>query len=536
MKPAVDTQKLIDLQKNIIVLTDGLNIIQTNKAFLDFFGFNSLNEFQQKHNCISDLFETDPNNIFLTKKTNNILWTNLLLENKKKEYKVQISDKNRQKFIFQISYTVLNKDEDKIILAVSFNDITQNELLNNTLESNIIAKTDQLEQKNKELKQINLLLNQSSEIINNYIDVSKTDLKGNITYASQMFCDTMEYTKEELLGQSHNIVRSPYSSKETYVKLWDNIQNNRIFTGTIQNKTKSGNIIWFEALIQPEYDLNGKKIGYVAYRKNITNEKNLQKLVDEQIEQIRQKDSQLHEQAKITAMSKMIENIAHQWRQPLSIISTVATGLILKLEHNIFDKDEALNNLNKLDESAQFLSHTIDDFSGFFKRDKVKKNFNLVNLCQKCLSMIQSSLDNDKIKIITDIQDDNIIINGYENELSQAVINILNNSKDILETKPNNERFIFTSIQRISNNAVITISDSGEGIDQEIIKHIFEPYFTTKHQSQGTGIGLYMTKEIITKHFLGEIIVQNKETIYNNKNYKGASFIITIPIIDSSIE
>ncbi|MEA2050966.1 MAG: PAS domain-containing sensor histidine kinase [Campylobacterota bacterium] len=375
-----------------------------------------------------------------------------------------------------------------------------------------------------------LSINIEEDILNNYIDVTKTNLDGYITYASQMFCDTMEYTKDELIGKSHNIVKYEHTDKKTYDKLWNQISNNQPYTGVIQNKTKSGKAIWFEVLIKPLFDNNGEKNGYIAYRKNITTQKQLQLLVDKQIEEIREKDRQLNEQSKILAMGKMIENIAHQWRQPLSVISTVASGMILKLEHNMFDKKEAIQNLQVLEESSQYLSNTIDDFRDFFKSDKEKRVFSLNKNCTKCISMLQDTLKNNNIKIIKDEKTKDILINGYESELSKSIINILNNAKDALNEQNYQNKFIFAEIKSDDKNAYITISDNGGGIDKNIIDNIFEPYFTTKHQSQGTGLGLYMTKEIIEKHFKGEIKAENKTINYENNEYVGASFIISIPL------
>ncbi|MEA3383155.1 MAG: PAS domain-containing sensor histidine kinase [Campylobacterota bacterium] len=367
-------------------------------------------------------------------------------------------------------------------------------------------------------------------ILNNYIDVTKTDLNGIITYASQMFCDTMGYTKEELVGKSHNIVKYELANTNIYKKLWEKISNDLPFTGTIQNKTKNSNIISFEILIEPDYDDNNNKIGYVAYRKNITTQKRLQEIIDIQVDKIREKDRQLNEQSKIIAMGEMIENIAHQWRQPLSLISTIASGMVLKIEHKIFNQEEALKNLTLLEETSQQLSHTIEDFRDFFKTDEIRKKFSLNKNCQKCASIVKASFDNYNIKIIKDEKDHFITIYGYEHELAQSVINILNNAKDALKDKENDCKFIFTTLHKEDENAVITIADSGGGIDDDIINNIFEPYFTTKHQSQGTGIGLYMTKEIIEKHFRGQISVKNKETLYKDNLFYGAEFKITLPL------
>ena len=386
------------------------------------------------------------------------------------------------------------------------------------------------EKTNKELHQINQLLVESNEVLNNYIDVSKTDLYGNITYVSNMFCETMGYRRDELIGKSHNIVRSPYSNDDVYKKMWEEISNNRTFTTTIQNQTKTGELIWFEALIKPEYDKNGNKTGYVAYRKNITEQKTLKELVDKQIEQIRQKDKQLYEQSKINAMGNMIHNIAHQWRQPLSLISSVASSLSLKLELGVFEKDDAINNLEELNRSVQFLSNTINDFSTFFQKDKEEKDMDIVETMNGIVESLKETADRENIRIVKSFSSDSIIFRGYRSDLIQAVLNILNNAVDALKDIPKDQRLVFIDISQNRVDLDIKISDTAGGIPENIIGNILEPYFTTKHESQGTGLGLYMTREIVTKLLKGNLTAGNEKIEYNGKEYNGASFNIRLPL------
>ena len=522
-RKCIDTQKIIDTQKNIIVITNGAGLVQSNKAFLDFFDVDSSEFFKSKYGCICNLFEFEENKNYLQKSMNGEVWIDYLLNNSDSLNKVKIADKNNNMNIFEIESEIFYKDNEEILQIVSFHDITKSELRKNELENSLVEKS-------KELDSINKLFIDSTDVINNYADVSKTDLKGMITYVSKMFCATTGYSKDELIGRCHNIVKSPNKSKEFYRDMWETIEKGDIYKGIIENKTKDGELISFETMIKPDYDENGKKIGYIAFRKNITNEKILQMLVDEQVEQIRKKDKLLHDQSKIASMGKMIENISHQWRQPLSVISTVASGLIVKFEYDMVDKDDAIKNLHILDESSQFLSKTIDDFRDFFKKDKIRKEFNLKETITKSIELVKITLNESSIELFQDLAQEDIIVDGYENELVQALVNILNNSKDILELKEDKGRYVFISLKNIKNNGVITIYDNGGGCEENIISNIFEPYFTTKHQSQGTGIGLYMTSEIIFKHFNGDISVINKEFQYNSKNYTGACFEIKLPL------
>ena len=245
--------------------------------------------------------------------------------------------------------------------------------------------------------------------------------------------------------------------------------------------------------------------------------------------QIRQKDKLLYQQSKMAAMGEMIGNIAHQWRQPLSAISTAASGMKIQKEFGNLSDKIFFETTDKIVEITQHLSKTIDDFRNFFKTDKEKAKFNLKSVIEKDLVLLEAIFKNNDILLIKEL-DDNIVIDGYENELTQALLNIVNNAKDIVKEKPLSEdKFIFINTFLEGDNAIVSIKDNGGGIPDDIIDKIFEPYFTTKHQSQGTGIGLYMTRQIIVDNMHGSIEVENDSYEYNGKEYKGAKFTITLP-------
>ena len=233
----------------------------------------------------------------------------------------------------------------------------------------------------------------------------------------------------------------------------------------------------------------------------------------------------LHQQSKMAAMGEMIGNIAHQWRQPLSTITTASSGIVLQKQMGILSDEFFIEALKKINSSAQHLSKTIDDFRNFFSPNKIKTKIFIEDLFTTTLNLISSQFSAKDIKIIKSIE--NIELYTYENELVQALINILNNARDELIKLPSSEeKLIFIDVLKNTeeNNIEIIIKDNAGGIEEEYLQKIFEPYFSTKHKSQGTGIGLYMTEEIIVKHLNGQIIVENKEFMYNNKNHKGAEF------------
>ncbi|MEA3354486.1 MAG: HAMP domain-containing sensor histidine kinase [Campylobacterota bacterium] len=231
-------------------------------------------------------------------------------------------------------------------------------------------------------------------------------------------------------------------------------------------------------------------------------------------------------------MGEMIGNIAHQWRQPLSVISTVSTGIKLQNEFGALN-DETLNKYcDQINENAQYLSQTIDDFKNFVKDDRELTTFNLHDTLQSFLYLMEPSIKTHHIDIVYDISDD-LEIQGYQNELKQCFINIFNNSKDVLNEQAKEHRTIkITAAKKENDKVIIKFTDSGGGIPEDIIDKIFEPYFTTKHQSQGTGLGLHMTYNIIVNGMGGEMDVYNVEfsCIEKKTTCKGAEFVLQIPL------
>ena len=247
-------------------------------------------------------------------------------------------------------------------------------------------------------------------------------------------------------------------------------------------------------------------------------------MILKEIEQNKEKDKILYQQSKMASMGEMISNIAHQWRQPLSMITSLASGVKVQKMVNISTQESELKALDDIMKSAQYLSSTIDDFRDFFKPDKLQSFVKLNNVFEKIFKLLSFKHRNNDIKIIKNIEE--ITLNTYENELIQVFINIMNNAKDALENCE--EKLLFIDAYEDKNKIIIEIKDNAGGIQKEHIHRVFEPYFTTKHKSQGTGIGLYMVKEILTRHMNGNIEVENSKYEYNGKSYLGAKFTVTL--------
>ena len=309
-------------------------------------------------------------------------------------------------------------------------------------------------------------------------------------------------------------------------------------TASFLKKNKKTNeipIIFLTAAFKDdEFQQKGFAVGAVDYlTKPINNHQLVNKLrlyieLFKKNKQLLNNQEVLQEQSKLASMGEMIGNIAHQWRQPLSVISTSATGMLMQKEFGILTDEKLIDTCNTINNNAQYLSKTIDDFKNFIKGDTLEEKYSLNTNINNLLSIVSSSLKQHNINIIFDIQDCNIM--GYPNELNQCIINIINNAKDALENIDQNDRYIFISSILNNNKVEIHIQDTAHGISDDVINKIFEPYFTTKHKSQGTGLGLSMTYKLITEHMKGKVFVKNKEFNYENKDYKGANFTIILDI------
>lgn len=258
--------------------------------------------------------------------------------------------------------------------------------------------------------------------------------------------------------------------------------------------------------------------------------KNLEDKIAFEIKQNEEKNRILMHQSKMAAMGEMLENIAHQWRQPLSTISVCTSGMELKKSLSKLDDKEFFDSINHIKSSVSYLSNTIDDFRNFLDQNKFISSVETNNLLKKVLDILNPSFANHNINVIKNIDEFEFI--SIENELIQVLMNILTNAKDALKELDNQKsRYIFIDIKKESDiNLNIDIYDNGLGVNGEIIDRIFEPYFTTKHKSKGTGIGLYMSKLLVETHLKGKISVKNYKFIYKENELLGAKFRIILPL------
>ncbi len=467
-----------------------------------------------------------------------------------------------------------------------------------------------------------------------YYITSTTDINGIITDASNAFCEISGYSKEELIGKPHNIVRHPDMGNEVFKELWKTISKGDIWFGKIKNKTKNGKAYWVDATIEPLFDEERNILGYKAIRFDITDRKKLKKkykqkrrLLDEFklviqtvnsgiafldvehnfivanpyilklleytedeiltkkcteltapefkeenfqaytiaketlvaqkiIKQCLKKDGsrvwtetvyqffdekrmlvviknidsykELEEKNKIfltqskqAAMGEMIAMIAHQWRQPITTIATILSKMKIKYDLDILNKNDFNSDFTKTKSIINHLSKTIDTFQDYFK-EKQGNKVSVTDLFERVSNIILPILKNYSISLVFN---DSSIECLVDDRLDQVLLNIYQNSSDALKNNDSVEKkIILTSVLEDDNKQiVIRISDNGGGIREEIIEKIFTPYFSTKSKN-GSGLGLYMSKEIVENHIGGTLKVRNTDT--------GACFEIIVPSLN----
>lgn len=233
--------------------------------------------------------------------------------------------------------------------------------------------------------------------------------------------------------------------------------------------------------------------------------KSLESKVDEEIKKQREQEQLLIHQSKLASMGEMISNIAHQWRQPLNALSLVIQNIKFAYEMDDLDKDYLDKSVSKANLLTSNMSKTIDDFRDFVKPNKLKADFDLQKSIEEAISLVEASFSHNEIEIEKEFDADGFKINGFKNEFEQAVLNILNNSKDALIERKIEDKKIIIKTEIKNNEYIISFIDNATGINDKILPKIFEPYFTTKEEGKGTGIGLYMVKTIIEKNMKGKI-------------------------------
>ncbi|HIC45076.1 MAG TPA: HAMP domain-containing histidine kinase, partial [Sulfurimonas sp.] len=248
----------------------------------------------------------------------------------------------------------------------------------------------------------------------------------------------------------------------------------------------------------------------------------LEKKVENSLSQIRMNDQILIEKSRLAAMGEMIEQIAHQWRQPLNILALINQNLYFKVQLNTIHNDDCIEAHDKINDQLQYMSQTIDDFRNFSQPNKEQEAFVIEEVIKSSLNLSEGSLKYAKVTSLVVSKLEHKIF-GVRHEMMQVFMNLIKNVQDVVIQKKIQDPWLKFFIQEEGDKIKILIKDNAGGIELSKIDKVFDPYFSTKKALQGTGIGLYMSKEIIEKSMLGSISVTNSEI--------GAVFEMLLPKI-----
>ncbi len=282
-------------------------------------------------------------------------------------------------------------------------------------------------------------------------------------------------------------------------------------------------------IVGEEYLNDETEIGDIA--KLVVDKLNYIQERNQFIVDLKEQEKIIIHQSKMASLGEMISNIAHQWRQPLSVISTIASGIQMQQEHGVLDLKTLAQNMEEIVLHTKSLSSTIDTFRNFTSKDLNISNFSINQTIENVYKQEVLNLEDNNIKLFVSFLETDVVILGSQDGLGKCLVDMIENAKDVL-LKNNSEdnRLIFLNTKVANNQLEIEIKDNGGGITEEIISKIFEPYFTTKHQSQGTGISLYMHYKLILDQFKGLITVKNISYQYNEIDCTGACFTIYLPL------
>ena len=421
----------------------------------------------------------------------------------------------------------LTKSIDKIIQTIKKTKKGDNKARTN------LQRHDEMGLLSKEFDNLLQKLSDQYTLLNSVIE-STPDLiffkdyknfDGRYIGCNEAFCKFTGIEKKDIIGKNDfDLFDDPtavfFRSKDQQVLLSLDSQRNEEWV-----TYPDGRKALKDMVKTPLYDSENNLVGIIGIGRDIT-----QKTLDRK--ELEKKNILIYQQSKLASLGEMLANIAHQWRQPLNVVSTAASAIQLQKEMGTLNDELMVEELEAIINSARYLSQTIDDFRNFISNSKAaKQEVYIKSVIDELQSLVKASLVNNFIDFEVNIKDNpKMMLSG--SEFLQALLNIISNAKDVLKNSDKNIKVIIMDVEKSkeSNSLSITIYDNGGGVPDKIKEKIFEPYFTTKHQFQGTGIGLYMTLQIITKSLNGNIDVSNTNFEYKGEKLYGASFKITIPL------
>ncbi len=343
-----------------------------------------------------------------------------------------------------------------------------------------------------QLKNRTQSLQKELEDIFNRVIIIHFDLNGTILKVSNAYENIFGYDKKELIGVS--IDKGYVSPSKPSQPIWKFLEEEGFFSGEMQLFDKEGQPYWMHKQIIKKYNNSGQHVGFISISHDIT----AIKLYQEQ-------QRRIVDQSRHALMGEMISMIAHQWRQPLSTLTSITSQLRIESELGHLDKQSLADKVKETDRIIAHLSATLNDFRNFFKHDKSTKRTHIHDLVNEAIKLISFKLR--EIEVINHI-DPEFTTQTLKGEYIQIILNLISNAADALKDIKNPR--IDIKLEILEKTIILYVCDNGKGIEPEIVDRIFDPYFSTKSKN-GTGLGLYICKTILQEHLDGDITVEPLE-------------------------
>ena len=511
-----ELESIFMLTSDIIIISEkGKKLLSASNAFFKFFDqFNTLEQFNEKHDCICEFFEKidEDDYIYKDNTINNENWMEYIFNAQEKVLKAKIL-KNSDEYMFNIRISILDKERDKYIITMSdITAIAQKNILLNKIVKNQKEYTSLKEQYEYKSKISDFIFNAQNELL---ILTDGVDLKDT----NKSMLEFFGYQSVNEFHKEHDCICEFFEKGEDFLQ-----------------KVDANGVIWIDNLIKnidhttkvKMKDINGVSNIFKVSTSSIKIEGDIYLVTFSDITELVTKESMLIYQSRKAIMGDMIDAVAHQWRQPLNIIQMEINQLNLKIQMDEVSIELLEETVTETTKQIEHMDRTIHEFRDFFRPYNTKEAVNIKTLIESVLFLIKDDLISNHI-IVEFICDNSIKIEGVPNEFKHVLINIINNSKDAFNDKSicdksdsiscHENRKIKINISKDNNFTAILIQDNAGGIPQEILDHIFDANFSTKKKVGGSGIGLYMSKMIIEKS-------NGTITAYNTKD--GACFNIII--------
>lgn len=335
------------------------------------------------------------------------------------------------------------------------------------------------------------------------VAISVSDEEGRFVYINKAFASLYGYQESDLLGESFLIlVRKEARGvvRDEYKKYL----NHEVVDFPTQHEIiRKDGVKKVVLCSRKVVDVSGIRRLLVNFFVDITEQTQLK------IEYKKQEDL-LIQQSKLASMGEMISAIAHQWRQPLNATGVIVQGILFDYENNQLTQESLKSAVEESMAQIKYMSHTIDSFRNFIRDDKSKESFDLIKAIRDSIGLISAQFNNYKIAIKCTHDVDSISYIGFESEIKQVLINLLINARDAIIANKIASPKIWLTTTKIDEKIKIEVADNGGGIKDDVLTKVFDPYFSTKPQGEGTGIGLYMSKTIIERSFKGTIRAYNR--------------------------